>query len=318
MPFIKSALSSLFALSTLMLSHAAFSDTSRVVPAQCESNRVKLQILGTRGPELLDGQASTGYLIWLDNKARVIVDAGPGSLQRFKQSKANFEDVDLILFSHFHADHSNDFPSYIKGAFFTERSKPLHVFGPTGTKFVASAKEFVERAIGSKTGMYPYLGNVLDENAHSTYKIKVTDIPWSYSDLNVKTIYDKEGIEVKTVSTHHGPFPSQGYRVELAGCSITFSGDMSGRLNAMPDLAKDTDIFVAHNAIPEDATGAAALLHMTPSMIGKIAKRASVKKLLLTHLMERSLHIKQKTLTLIKQNYKGDVSYPNDLDSFNP
>ena len=162
--------------------------------------------------------------------------------------------------------------------FLQKRSKTLEVFGPTGTKFVASAEEFVERAIGSKAGMYPYLGNVLDKDAHSAYKIKVTNIPWSFSDLNVKTVYNKDGILLKTVSTHHGPFPSQGYRVELAGCSITFSGDMSGRLNAMPDLAKDTDIFVAHNAVPEDATGTPALLHMTPSKIGKIAEQANVKK----------------------------------------
>lgn len=305
-------------LTSIFLVSSAFSASGQVKPSSCQSERVKLQILGSRGPELLDGQASTGYLIWLDNKARVIVDAGPGSLQRFKQSKANFEDVDLMLFSHFHADHSADFPSYIKGAFFTERKKELQVMGPTGTKFVASAEQFVERAIGSKAGMYPYLGNVLDDNMHSAYKVTAKNIHWSYSDLNVKSIYDKNGIRVKTVSTHHGPFPSQGYRVELAGCAIAFTGDMSGRLRAMPDLAKNADILVAHNAIPDDASGVAALLHMTPSYIGKMAKEAKVKKLLLTHLMKRSIGVKKQALKLIGENYKGEVLYPNDLDSFNP
>jgi len=135
-------------ISTFLLFNTAFSASEQVIPNNCQSKRVKLQMLGTRGPELLDGQASTGYLIWLDNKARVIVDAGPGSLQRFKQSKANFEDVDMMLFTHFHADHSADFPSYIKGAFFTDRKEDLNIMGPTGTKFAASATEFVERAIG--------------------------------------------------------------------------------------------------------------------------------------------------------------------------
>jgi len=277
-------------------------------------------MLGTRGPELLDGQASTGYLIWLDNKARVIVDAGPGSLQRFKQSKANFEDVDMILFTHFHADHSADFPSYIKGAFFTERSKELQVVGPTGTKFATSATEFTERAIGSEKGLYPYLDAFLDPKQHSAYKIKVTNIPWSFSDLTVKEVSNKNGIRVTTVSTHHGPFPSQGYRVELAGCSISFTGDMNGRLGEMPTLAKNSDILVAHNAVPEDATGVAANLHMKPSYIGKMAKQANVKKLLLTHLMKRSLSKKRKqeSLNLIRKHYKGDVSFPNDLDVIRP
>ena len=303
---------------SLFFVNQSYAFASQVAPGQCDSKRVTLQILGTRGPEILDGQASTGYLIWLDNKARLIVDAGPGSLQRFEQSQANFEDVDLMLFTHFHADHSADFPSYIKGAFFTDRTKDLLVMGPTGTQFVASATQFVQRAIGSDGGMYPYLGDVLDKNARSAYKVKVTDIPWSFSDLSIKKIYQKNGIVVKTVSTHHGPFPSQGYRVELAGCVLSFTGDMSGRLGAMPGLAKNSDILVAHNAIPENATGVPALLHMTPSYIGRMAKEAHVKLLLLTHLMKRSLSVKPQTLKLIRQQYQGKVLFPNDLDQFIP
>jgi len=307
----------LILISTTFL-NTAFATTSQTLPSGCQSQRVKLQMLGTRGPELLDGQASTGYLIWLDNKARVIVDAGPGSLQRFKQSGANYEDVDMMLFTHFHVDHSADFSSYIKGGFFTDRKKDLAVYGPTGTKFVSSAKQFVERGIGSENGMYPYLGAFIDPDQPSSYKIKVNNIPWSFSDLSIKKIVDKDGILVTTVATHHGPFPSQAYRVDLAGCSISFSGDMSGRLGEMPTLAKNTDIWVAHNAVPEGATGVAANLHMTPSMIGRIAKKANAKQVLLTHLMERSLSVKPETLKLIKKNYKGEVSFPKDLDVIRP
>lgn len=171
---------SLLLLISMLSVSSAFS-VGQVIPSNCQSERVKLQMLGTRGSELLDDQASTSYLIWLDNKARVLIDAGPGSLQRFKQSKADFADVDLILFSHFHVDHSADFSAYIKGAFFIERDKDLQVIGPSGTKFVASAKQFVERNISSDGGLYPYLGSFLDPAAHSSYKIKVKDIQWTYT-----------------------------------------------------------------------------------------------------------------------------------------
>lgn len=277
-------------------------------------------MLGTRGPELLAGdtQASTGYLIWLDNKARVIIDTGPGSLQRFKQSRANINDVEVMLFSHFHVDHSADFPAYIKGAFFSDRDKNLNVFGPSGTQFVASAEQFVDRAIGSKGGLYPYLGSYNDPSVPSRYKIKTKTIPWSYSDLNIKQIYNDKDIKVQSVPTHHGPFPSLAYRVEVAGCAISFSGDMSGRLGAVPDLAKGSDILVAHNAVPEDVTGVARNLHMKPSYIGRLAKEANVKLLLLTHLMKRSLAVKDQSLKIIKKQYKGKVVMPKDLDVFHP
>jgi ribonuclease BN (tRNA processing enzyme) len=285
---------------------------------ECQSEHVKIQMLGTRGPEFLDDRASTGYLIWLDNKARVIIDTGPGTVQRFKQSSARYEDIKLILFTHFHVDHSADFPAYVKGGFFTEKSEDLEIIGPSGTDFIASADQFVKRILGEKTGAYPYLSHYLDPKSQSAYKIRVRTVPWSYQNLDIKTIYDKGNIVVKTVPVHHGPFPALGYRIETAGCVISFTGDMSGRLRAMPDLASGSDILVAHNAIPENATGIPALLHMKPSYIGKMAKEAGVKKVLLTHLMERSINVQGDTMRLIRQSYGGPLEFPQDLDVIHP
>jgi len=286
--------------------------------SECQSERVKVQMLGTRGPEFLDNRASTGYLIWLDNHARVIVDTGPGTVQRFKESGAKYEDLQLILFTHFHVDHSADFPAYIKGGFFTERNKDLDILGPSGTAFVASANLFVDRMLGKNFGAYPYLSSHIDPEASSAYKLHTETIPWSYQDLNTKTIYDKADFVVKSVPVHHGPFPALGYRIETAGCVISFTGDMSGRLRSMPDLAKGSDLMIAHNAISEDATGVAALLHMKPSYIGKMAAKAGVKKLLLTHLMERSVNRQDETIKLIQQTYKGPIEFPEDLEIFIP
>ena len=40
----------------------------------CGAHGVWLQVLGSGGPELDDGRASSGYVIWRDGKARIIVD----------------------------------------------------------------------------------------------------------------------------------------------------------------------------------------------------------------------------------------------------
>ncbi len=74
-------------------------------------------MLGTRDPELLDPHASTGYLIWLDDKARIIIDTGPGTVQNFTKSSANYEDMLLMLFTHFNGKRSADFSAYTKGGF---------------------------------------------------------------------------------------------------------------------------------------------------------------------------------------------------------
>ncbi len=285
----------------------------------CDSGRVRLQMLGTGGPELInDSRASTGYLIWLDNKARILIDTGPGSAQNFKRSGARFQDIDLILYTHFHVDHSADLATYIKGAFFTDRSKDLQIYGPSGKDFIASAEQFTQRLFDAGTGVYPYLSAFINKEAQSSYKIKTHTIEWSYKNRNIQSIINHKDYSVQAVAVHHGPFPAFAYRVEAYGCVISFTGDMSGRLHTITDLIKDSDLLVAHNAIPEDATGVPQLLHMKPSYIGTIASDAKVKKLLLTHMMERTINRQKETISLIRKHYSGPIVFPEDLDSFNP
>ena len=88
----------------------------------CADNDVQLQVLGSGGPELDDGRASSGYLIWVKGRARILVDVGAGTSVNFGQSGAKFDDLQAILFTHLHVDHSADLPAFIKGSFFTARN----------------------------------------------------------------------------------------------------------------------------------------------------------------------------------------------------
>ncbi|MDH3433609.1 MAG: MBL fold metallo-hydrolase, partial [Gammaproteobacteria bacterium] len=93
---------------------------------------VALQVLGSGGPIADDGRASTAYLLWVDGKSRVLIDAGGGSFLRFGESQAAFSDLDFIGLSHFHTDHSADFPALLKSGVFSGRDRPLTVAGPGG------------------------------------------------------------------------------------------------------------------------------------------------------------------------------------------
>ncbi len=287
------------------------------IGAECQSGRVKLQMLGVRGPEFLDDQASTGYLIWLDDKARLLIDTGPGSMQNFKRSGADFSDVRAILYSHFHVDHSLDFPGYIKASYFTARDTDLIVTGPSGNRFMPSTEQFVQREIGDR-GSYAYLSDFVDPGLPSAYKVRAKTLHWTADDPEIELAWRDQDFRVTAVAVHHGPIPALAYRVETAGCAIVFSGDMNGDFDTLPRLARRADILVAHNAIPEDAEGVAAFLHMRPSYIGEVAARAGVKKLLLTHLMARSINRREETARLIHKRYPHPVRFPKDMDVIRP
>jgi predicted metal-dependent RNase len=100
----------LLCLLTLSL-HCLFATSTE--GQSCGGEGVSVQVLGSGGPELQDKRASSSYLVWQDGQARVLVDAGGGSALRFGESGAKMSQLDVILFTHYHIDHSADFPSLI-------------------------------------------------------------------------------------------------------------------------------------------------------------------------------------------------------------
>ncbi|MEJ2107161.1 MAG: MBL fold metallo-hydrolase [Acidiferrobacteraceae bacterium] len=279
----------------------------------CGTDGVWLQVLGSGGPELDDGRASTGYVIWRDGKARVLVDLGGGSMDRFEQSGASVNDLDLILLSHLHVDHSADLPVLVKASFFSDRDRDLPLYGPTGNRVMPSTTEFVDGLFGAK-GVYRYLNRFLTGDA--AYRLVPHDVDATRQKPRV--ILADSRYRVSAVAVHHGPIPALAWRVEIGGKSVVFSGDMNGDYGTLAVLARNADLLVAHHAIPEGATGVARDLHMPPSVIGRVAARARVRQLVLSHRMNRTLGREPESTRWIRRDYQGPLVYADDLQCFRP
>ncbi len=288
---------------------------SVVVQSSCADHSVTLQVLGSGGPELNDKRASSSYLVWVDGKAIALIDMGGGSSLNYERSGAKFEDLDVVAFSHFHVDHSADFPVLIKGSYFTSRKRPLLVFGPDGNDRMPSTEEFIQ-AMFSSNGSYRYLQNYLVTKNNTNYWLDSRIVQLNRD--TVQAFQITPSLDLSTIQVHHGPLPALAWRVNSYGCSITFSGDMSNEFHTLEKLANKTDILVAHNAIPENGTGAARHLHMPPSVIGVIAKKAQVKKLVISHRMMRTLGRERNTEQQIRKSYSGALVFANDLDLILP
>jgi ribonuclease BN (tRNA processing enzyme) len=119
---------------------AAASLPTSAAAQTCGAQGVAVQVLGSGGPELQDKRASSSYLVWEDGQAKALVDAGGGSALRFGESGARMSQLDVILFTHFHVDHSVDFPALIKSSWFEDRKRPLPIYGPPGNEFMPATK----------------------------------------------------------------------------------------------------------------------------------------------------------------------------------
>ena len=268
------------------------------------SSKIELEVLGSGGPEL-DGRASTSYILWIDDKARLIVDMGSGSMLRFEESNARLEDLNAVVLTHLHIDHSVDLPSFVKAGFFSERSDSLEIIAPNGNEYFPSIEEYLQNLFGQR-GAYRYMQDVLTPQSDSFEILPV--------EINSQDIITKkyQHFTLELINVNHGIVPALALAIKVGGKKIIISGDTNNQNHKLDKIAQDADLFIAHHAIPQHSGRFAKNLHMSPSIIAQVAQESDVKKVVLTHRMRRTLGNEAESLEIIKKVYKGKVLFAED------
>jgi ribonuclease BN (tRNA processing enzyme) len=293
-------------LATLLLSPSIFADQL------CGDTGVWLQILGSGGPELNDGQGGPSYLIWIDNKARVLIDTGPGSSVAFDKAEAKIEDLNAVLFTHLHADHAVDFPAFIKGSYFAERTEPLIVLGPdSNNPDYPDTESFITRLIGPD-GAFPYLQDFLTAKSSGGYRIRPRNVLATGKKRWAR--FGNEELTIAAIPVNHGPVPALAWRIDVGDVSVVISGDFNNLKDVMAGFAKDADALLVSHAIPENSRGNQREHHVLPSQLGRIAQQAEARMLILSHRMNRTQGRESQTRRHIEENYSGYVLFANDME----
>jgi ribonuclease BN (tRNA processing enzyme) len=284
----------------------------RDVAPRCGERGVAVQVLGSGGPIGDDGRASTGYVLWEEGRARAIVDMGGGTFQRAGSLGIDVTDLWAVLLTHYHVDHTADFPALLKSASFGKRADPLPIVGPGGAGPFPPLDAFLHALLGPNGGAWGYLGGYLDEGQPFRLAPHEVDVEGAES----RTVISGAGHTVHAVGVRHGIVPALGYRVDVGGRAIGFTGDQRMDEARFVDMVRGVDLLIAHHAIPEGATHAMAALHAPPSRIGQLAAEAEVGALVLSHHMRRSLERRDESLETIRAHFDGPVALADDLSCF--
>lgn len=265
---------------------------------------VSVQILGSGGPEL-SARASSGYIVWIDGKSKLLVDCGGGTFLRFTQSGAKFEDLDAILLTHNHIDHTADLSAFMKAGFFTQRSKPLAVYGAEGNKIFPATDVFIKRLLG-ENGAYAYMSDILTPQS-SSFQILPHVLPQK------SKITPMGDYRFQSIGVHHGIVPALAYRIDVGDKSIVFTGDTNNKDKSLERFSRDADILMTDFAIPQAADEMAKNLHMQPSVIAELAAVSNTKHLVLSHIMKRSESSIDESINIIKKHYQEKITIAEDL-----
>jgi ribonuclease BN (tRNA processing enzyme) len=211
---------------------------------------------GTCVPSLK--RSACSVLLEID-ETKILIDSGPGTTKRLLEAGVYLNELNYIFYSHFHPDHISEMISILFALKYSglKRKKTLHI--TAGTGFIT----FYNR-LKTVFGHWIELDTlILDEMSTFTPDHRSFD-----------------GFDVNTIPTNHNP-ESLSYRfVSQTGASVVYSGD-TDECNQLGQIAKHADLFICESAMPD---GQKVDGHLTPSLAGKIASDANVKRLVLTHL----------------------------------
>lgn len=251
---------------------------------------MKITILGsgTGTPSL--GRNSSGLYIQ-SSSMNAVVDIGSGTLRRMCEANIDYREVGLIALTHFHPDHVTDFISFLFAsnyAYGKKRTDLIHVIGPVGLK------HFYEQLVE----IFGHWVTPSDDRLRMT-ELSATEFDFA----------EIEGIRIVSAPAVHS-FPSLSYRIEADDVALSISGDTDFSENLI-NLARESHTLVCECSMPDSMKVGG---HMTPSEAGKLAARALVKQLILTHFYPPC--DETDVVSAVKTNFSGPVWKAQDLMTF--
>jgi ribonuclease BN (tRNA processing enzyme) len=218
---------------------------------------IRLTILG-KSPSWQDCDgACSGYLVETAAGARVLVDCGNGVFAKLRRHAA-FEEIDEIVISHLHADHTLDLVPF---AYLLTYGPKLRTGAPPKLHAPPGARDAMRRLCGV------WGTEFLIENAFELLEYDPD------AELEVG------GARVRFMLVPHY-VPS--YALELAedGSRLVYSADC-GPNDALVEFARDCDLLLIEATLAQSDLEDHA--HLTASEAGEIGRRAGARRLLVTH-----------------------------------
>ena len=268
-------------------------------------------LLGTGGMMPLPRRFLTASLMRY-NGSNLLIDCGEGTQIAIKEKGWTFKPIDVICFTHYHADHISGLPGLLLTMGNAERTEPLIMIGPKGLERVVTALrtiapelpfeiQYIEISepeadieikgyhihafrVNHNIACYGYTVEIKRAGKFDVERAKEQGIPqkmWSRLQKG-EVIVTEEGITYT---------PDMVLGKERKGIKVTYCTD-SRPTESIVSAAEGSDLFICEGMYAEKDKLAKAkqYKHMTFYEAAKMAKRANVAEMWLTHYSPSLVH----------------------------
>lgn len=239
----------------------------------------------------------------------ILFDCGEGTQRQMMRSKTGMMRLNYIFITHFHADHLLGIPGLLETMAFQGRKSPITIAGPPQIARVVElfgmlgyySRKYEIRALELSPGdivrmngcqvevletlhSVPSLGYCLREDMRAgrfdreaAIELGVPPGPL-FGKLQRGVVVDIDGRSVKPKQVMGPPRP---------GRTIVYTGD-TRPVKAVEDASRGADLLIHDGTLADEmAEWAVETKHSTAGEAAKLASRAGVKKLVLTHISSR-------------------------------
>lgn len=238
------------------------------------------------------------------NGSNLMIDCGEGTQVAVKSKGWSFKPIDVICFTHYHADHISGLPGMLLTMGNAERTEPLTLIGPKGLEKTVSALRMIAPElpfpiickeiqgpeehfeingyditafrVNHNVLCYGYTIQIHRGGKFSVERARSNEIPVKYwNPLQKGQTVEAEG-KIYTPDMVLGP--------ARKGIKLTYCTDSRPTVS-IEEHAKESDLFICEGMYgePEKEAKAREYKHMTMKEAACLAKKADVKEMWLTH-----------------------------------
>lgn len=260
-------------------------------------------LLGTGGMMPLPYRWLTSLMVRY-NGMSLLIDCGEGTQVAMKEKGWSPKPIDVICFTHYHADHISGLPGMLLTMGNAERTEPLTLIGPKGLTKVVSALRVIAPELPFEINCIeitePEQSFTINGLRIEAFKVNHNVVCYGYT-LNVDRIgkFNPEkatalGIERnlwgrlqkgETIETENGTFtPDMVLGDARKGLKVTYTTD-TRPTDSIIKFANGSDLLICEGMYGEQdkIDKAREHKHMTFIEAAQVAKKAEVKKMWLTH-----------------------------------
>ncbi len=260
-------------------------------------------LLGTGGMMPLPYRWLTALMMRYNGKG-ILIDCGEGTQVAMKEKGWSPKPIDIMCFTHYHADHISGLPGMLLTMGNAERRSPLLMIGPRGLQRVANALRVIAPELPFEIQYLeieePYQKFQFDGFYIEAFKVNHNVVCYGYN-MVVERIgkFQVERAQQLQIPVRCWNRLQKGETIEAEG--RTFTPDMvlgetrkglkvtyctdSRPTEAIVEYAAEADLFICEGMYgePENIAKAKDKKHMTMYEAAAIAKRAQVQEMWLTH-----------------------------------